>query len=110
MMVKGTKFSEEHRQKISNKLKGRKLSETHKENMSKAKKGKVSNCAKSVKIIYLDVEYNFNSMTEAEKFFLEQKGLKIFYWLRREIPKKYKQDVKLIQIGNEIKYENNDVK
>ena len=66
-MRKGTKFTDEHRQKISTKLKGRKLSETHKENMSKAKKGKISNCAKSVKIIYKHIEYNFQSMTEAER-------------------------------------------
>ena len=106
-MKKGTKFSDEHRQKISNKLKGRKLSETHKSNMSKAKKGKISNCAKSVKIIYKHKEYNFQSMTEAENYFWENMQLKVFYWLRGDIPKKYIDDVQLIQIGDFIKHQQN---
>ena len=79
-MKKGTKFTDEHREKISNSLKGRKLTEEHRKNMSEAKKGKPSNCAKSVKIIYLNKEYNFASMTAAEKFFQETFGIKIFYW------------------------------
>lgn len=107
-MKKGTKFTDEHRQKISTKLKGRKLSETHKENMSKAKRGKISNCAKSVKIIYKNIEYNFQSMTEAEKYFWEEMQLKVFYWLRRDIPKKYIDDVQLVQIGDYIKYQKVD--
>jgi len=104
-MKKGTKFTDEHREKISTKLSGRKLSETHRQNMSLAKKGKVSNCAKEVKIVYKNVEYNFQSMTEAEKYFLEEMGLKVFYWLRRDIPKKYIDDVQLIKIGDFIKYQ-----
>lgn len=107
-MRKGAKFTDEHRQKISTKLKGRKLSETHKENMSKAKKGKISNCAKSVKIIYKHIEYNFSSMTEAEKYFWEEMQLKVFYWLRRDIPKKYIDDVQLVQIGDYIRYQKFD--
>ena len=106
MMVKGTKFTDEHKAKISNKLKGRKLSEEHRKNMSLAKKGRTSNCAKTVKIVYLHKEYNFDSMTDAERYFLEEKGLKIFYWLRREIPKKHKMNVQLIQVGEEVKYIN----
>ena len=97
-MRKGTKFTDEHRQKISTKLKGRKLSETHKENMRKAKKGK----------IYKHIEYNFPSMTEAERYFWEEMQLKVFYWLRRDIPKKYIDDVQLVQIGDYIRYQKFD--
>lgn len=110
MMIKGTKFTNEHKEKISNKLTGRKLSETHRKNLSKAKKGKVSNCAKHVSIVYKNVEYNFQSMTDAEKYFLDNLGLKIFYWLRRDIPKKYVNDVQLIKIDDFVKFENDKYK
>lgn len=103
-MKKGTKFTDEHREKISNSLKGRKLTEEHRKNMSEAKKGKPSNCAKSVKIIYLNKEYNFLSMTAAEKFFQETFGIKIFYWFRRTLPKKYAHQVQLVQVGDVIKH------
>lgn len=109
-MIKGTKFTNEHREKISAKLTGRKLSDTHRENMSKAKKGKISNCAKNVKIVYKNVEYTFVSMTDAEKYFLENMGLKIFYWLRRDIPKKHIDDVQLIQVGDTIKHQQTNEK
>ena len=107
-MTKGTKFSEEHRSKISNSLKGRKLSDEQKKKMSDAKKGKPSNCAKSVIIIYKNIEYKFTSMTEAETFFIEQMGIKVFYWLRRDIPKKFINDVQLVQIGDIVKHKQSD--
>lgn len=109
-MKKGTKFSDEHREKISTKLKGRKLSDEHKKNMSQAKKGKVSNCAKTVEIIYKNKKYNFETMTDAENYFLTTFQLKIFYWLRRSIPKRYIDDVQYIKVGNEVKYVKEELK
>lgn len=104
-MRQGARFSEEHRLNISKRLTGRKLSEQHRKNMSEAKKGKTSNCAKSVKIIYKNIEYNFDTMTDAEKYFHDNLGVKIFYWLRRNIPQKHINDVQLIQIGDFIKHQ-----
>lgn len=109
-MKKGNKFTDEHKQKISLKLKGRTLSDAHRKSMSEAKKGKVSNCAKAVKIVYKYTEYNFTSMTLAEKFFYEKMELKVFYWLRRDIPKKYIDDIQLIQIGDYVKYKKEESK
>lgn len=103
-MKKGHRFSEEHKEKISSKLKGRKLSEEHRKNMSLAKKGKTSNCAKTVEIIYKNEKYNFDTMTDAENYFLNELGLKIFYWLRRDIPKKHIDDVQFIKVGDFIKH------
>lgn len=98
------KFTEDHKTKISEKLKGKPLTEEHKRKLSDAKKGKISNCAKDVTIIYKGKKYTFQSMTEAEEYFKENLDLKIFYWLRRDIPKKHIEDIDLIQIGNFIKY------
>lgn len=103
-MKKGFKFSEEHKNKISSKLKGRKLSEEHRKNMSLAKKGKIPNCAKPVKIIYKNVEYNFKTMTEAENYFAKEMDLKIFYWLRNRIPRKHINDIQFIQVKDKIVY------
>lgn len=104
MMVKGTKFTDEHREKISDKLKGRVFSEEHRKKMSLAKKGKKSNCIKNVKIIYRNVEYSFESMKEAEEYFQTNKNLKIFYWLRNRIPKKYVDDIQYIEVGGVVQH------
>ena len=105
-MKKGLKFTDEHKKKISDSLKGRTLSDTHKENMSKAKKGKLSNCAKQVTIVYQNEERNFNSMTECDQWFWDNLQIKVFYWLRKSIPKKYVNDLQFIKVGNEIKFSN----
>lgn len=104
MMVKGTKFTDEHKEKISDRLKGRIFSEEHRKKMSQAKKGKKSNCIKNVKIIYKNVEYNFESMKDAEDFFQSEKNLKIFYWLRNRIPKKYLEDIQYIEVGGIVQH------
>lgn len=64
---------------------------------------------KKVTVIYKGIEYNFDSRTECEKWFLENMNLNVYYWMRGKIFEKYKNDVKYVKVGDKIKVDNRGV-
>ena len=62
-IVRGTKFSEEHKNKISKSNTGRVFTQSHKLNIKENHKGR-----KAVSLIFNNNILNFDSMTDASKF------------------------------------------
>lgn len=61
---------------------------------------------KKVTVIFKEKEYNFNSRTECEQWFLENMNINVYYWMRGKVQARYKDDVQFIKVGDKIKVNN----
>ncbi|MDU4750276.1 MAG: GIY-YIG nuclease family protein [Clostridium butyricum] len=61
--------------------------------------------SKQAIIVYKNKEYKFNSRTECETWFLKNMDIKVYCWLKGQVPNKYKNDVQLVKTDDKIRWE-----